>query len=267
MIIERCHLCVGNSACENQVVNECIPVGAFGRINDKSVKVATIGLNPASTEFATFDFNKPKERNQRLAMLADYNLTNRTDLLDKDVADAKNRRENYFTDGERDCHSYFQKLESVISRIQPAWSYLTGRIVHIDLVACTTKERWGKLGQDCKSNLVKNCRPHFLSALNELPNGTLLLLDGSRAVDEMHQIGKLANGVSFELEHQGYFSPLIENRSYIGSLKYNGKLFPFRGWSIPVGVLTLLYRYDLAASLCKTFSPPLDFLPATRLPQ
>jgi hypothetical protein len=75
MTIEKCHRCVGSQACQNQVVNECLPVSAFGNVSGKSVKVATIGLNPVLNEFYhPPNYTTLKNLSQRLAALSDYEL-------------------------------------------------------------------------------------------------------------------------------------------------------------------------------------------------
>jgi len=51
MKIEKCRRCIGNPSCENQVVEKCLPVAAFGNLVHKNLKVVTIGLNPALSEF------------------------------------------------------------------------------------------------------------------------------------------------------------------------------------------------------------------------
>jgi hypothetical protein len=161
MMIEKCHHCIGSQACENQVVNECLPVSAFGNVSGKSVKVATIGLNPALNEFYLSDYITLKNRSLRLAALVDYNITSRADLQEADIEDVKRRREEYFINAEREPHSYFEKLESLISRIEPRWSFVSGRVVHIDLVACATRVRWSKLSDNCQKELIGNCREFF----------------------------------------------------------------------------------------------------------
>jgi hypothetical protein len=255
MMIEKCHRCVGSQACENQVVNECLPVDVFGNISEKSVMVATVGLNPALNEFYERDYKTPKSRDQRLAMLSDYKLNSRADLHEADLKDAKKRREEYFVNTAREWHSYFERFESLISRIEPRWSFVSGRVVHIDLVACSTYVRWSELSENCKTNLLSNCRGHFLETLSNLPNGTLLLFDGSSVINEMRNLGAT-------FDREGDY--LQQNRGYIGNLKLGEKLFPFRGWSKPVGKLSLIWRYDLAEWLCRTFNPPLPFLPVSK---
>jgi hypothetical protein len=257
--IEKCHHCVGSQACENQVVNECLPVGAFGNVLGKSVKVATIGLNPALNEFYEYDYKMAKSRDQRLAMLNDYKLTSRADLREVDIKDAKKRSEDYFVNADRECHSYFEKLESLISRIEPRWSFVSGRVVHIDLVACATQKRFGDLSDGCRKQLITNCRVHFSHKLSNLPDKTLLLFDGASVVNEMRNFG-----TAFEQEGKDHFINIQNNRGYIGKFRLGEKEFPFRGWSMPAGKLSLLWRYDLAAWICRTMSPPLPFLPVSK---
>jgi hypothetical protein len=259
--IEKCHHCVGSQTCENQVVNECLPVCAFGDTSSGQIKIATIGFNPALDEF--FSKGLSKDKSQRLAILSDYHLSNRADLSETDIADAKKRRESYFRE-DREWHSHFEKLESMFSRIQPKWSYVTGRAVHIDLVACATKVRWGALSRECQTALVSNCRNHFLASLDRLPDQTLLMLDGIGVVNEMKRLSIELPNFKFEIEKAENISSLLETRGIVGKLKYNDqKTFPFRGWSMPVGRLPIIWRYDLARWVCETFDPPYLFPPTS----
>jgi hypothetical protein len=146
MTIEICHRCVGCASCDNEVVEECLPVPFFGDLSSSLLKVVTVGLNPALNEYYYDGF--PKARNQRLALLADYNVNERAELRTADLADAKARRDRYFTDPNRHWHAYFEKMESVINRVNPAWSFARGTAAHLDLVACATKDRWGELAPE-----------------------------------------------------------------------------------------------------------------------
>ena len=237
--IEQCERCIGSSTCQKQVVNECLPVNAFGNVSEKQVKVATIGLNPALNEFRHSGIAIP--RNQRLPILSDYNATSRINLQTADVDDAKKRREEYFKHHEREWHSFFEKMECLVGRIQPTWSYFWGSAVHVDMVACATEVRWSGLTADCQSELLTNCRGHFLATLSRLPDGTMLLFDGARVTNEMRQLG-------LQYEQIGGVE-LINIRGMsgcLGTLKFGDKTFPFRSWSTPASKLTLPWRYDLA---------------------
>ena len=146
MSIERCHRCVGNQACDDQVIERCLPVPFFGDLTKPHLKVVTIGLNPSLTEIIFKDkanVEKAKDRRVRLSMLEDYGRESRTDMSDVDVTEAKARRENYFQDKNRDWHDYFEKLESILNRVNPAWTFAAGSAAHVDVVACATKDSWG----------------------------------------------------------------------------------------------------------------------------
>jgi hypothetical protein len=211
MAIEKCHRCVGSQACQNQVVKECLPVSAFGNVSGKSVKVATIGLNPVLNEFYhPPNYTTLKNRSQRLAALSDYELTSRADLQVADVKDEKDRREKYFVDDDRQCHSYFNRLQNRINGIQPLWSFVSGRVVHIDLVACATRVRWGRLSGGCQKELIGNCRENFCSTLSQLPNGTILLPVNSEVIAEIEKLGLIPE----------------QDRDFIGKLNLGKKVFP-----------------------------------------
>jgi hypothetical protein len=252
MNIEKCQLCL-TGLNNNQIVKDCLPVSSFGDVEGKAVKAATVGINPALNEFIVN--GEPKQRSQRLPILSDYQITNRTDLKIADLAEAKNRRATYFKDVERYWHSYFEKMESLISRVDPRWSYISGRVVHVDLVACATRVRWSALENHTKTTLLTNCRPHFLTALSQLPQGTLLFLDGLAVINEFRKFGAV-----FEQKNEQLIN-IRGNRGVIGNLKLSDNIFPIRGWSIPISKLSQIWRYDLAFWLCGTIQPRQPFLP------
>jgi len=252
MAIERCQRCVENPACNNQVVKECLPVPYFGDITRPHLKIVTIGLNPALNEFKVAGV--AKNHTQRLAILADYNVNARADLHDSNVADAKARRDKYFTDPERNWHPYFEKMENVVNRVNPSWSYFCGTAAHLDLVACATEDRWGDITSDVQTLLIGNCREHFLHSLSKLTNGTVLLFDGSRVMQEMQNLG-------FAVERQppqliNLRQGAAKDMGWIGKLVLGDKEFPFRGWSSYVSHLSAVWRFDLAFWLRGTFPKP-----------
>jgi hypothetical protein len=212
MTIEKCQRCLGNQAYKSQIVAECLPVSAFGDVLHKSVEAATIGLNPALDEFYHKDYTKLKDRNQRLAVLKDYEITSRSDLQQDNVEEAQKRRKKYFTATARECHPFFKRLQNRISDINPSWSFVSGRIIHIDLVACATREKWGKLG-NCRKELLNNCQENFLATLSELPSGTVLIPTNQWVSAEIQKLNII-------------MSPENENIRCIGKLKLGDKEFP-----------------------------------------
>ena len=241
MVIEKCQVCVGDPACENQVDSRCLPVPVFGDLTKPHLKVVTIGLNPALNEF--LDRGQAVERSQRLAMLEDYQVATRADLSPMNVFDAKKRREEYFANPDRNWAAYFERMESVLTRVQPAWTYVMGSAAHIDIVACATKDRWGDLTNGCKTALTKNCQTHFVNSLTSLPNGTVILGDGQRTRQALGQLG-----LDFTIEKTERINILKIpiDTGWVGKIKTGDKIYPFLGWSAPVGTLSVLWRVDLA---------------------
>ncbi len=250
MTIEMCQRCVGSHACDNEVVEECLPVPFFGDISHPLLKVVTVGLNPALNEY--YHGGVPKTRSQRLAMLADYKMNARAALRDTDMADAKAWRERYFNASDRNWHPYFEKMESVVNRVNPAWSYVRGTAAHLDLVACATKDRWSELAPETKAHLVENCREHFLASLSSLPNGTILLCDGPRVMIQLQNPPLRLEQEPAELINIGR-EPGRGDTGWIGKLFFGDKEFPFRAWSSQVSQLSAVWRFDLAFWLSETF--------------
>jgi len=225
--IEKCVACRGTSV-EAEIAWNCIPVPVFGNPTSSRIKVATIGLNPA--------LNEP-----RLPTLINYHKKFRDELTDLDIKDILSRRENYFSDLQSKWHNYFESLDSVLGRVNHFWSF-GNCVVHVDLVACATKERFSKTSEESRETLITNCHQHFLRTLLKLPENTLLLLDGKTACDEVLKAGR----VSFDSKPELI---LINPRmsGLRGSITINEKPFRFRGWNLPVSkLINPLQRMELA---------------------
>jgi hypothetical protein len=257
MIIEKCNRCASSQTCDDQVIARCLPVPTFGDLTKPHLKVVTIGLNPSLTEFVINE--KPKDRSVRLAMLEDYGRESRTDLNDTDVMEARARRENYFQDKKRDWHSYFEKLESVLYRVNPAWTYAIGSAAHIDVVACATKDNWGFLSKhkpEALKQIVSNCGEYFSKSISHLPNGTIILCNGQRAWIEVASLGKSIG--KFEMKPSIPYNELGDIIR-IGELTCGQKTYPVRGWTMPANYLTSFLRFDLAYWVHGTLFPPETF--------
>jgi hypothetical protein len=219
--IEKCAVCRGTAA-EVAIDWNYIPVPSFGNLADSRVKVATIGLNPATNE-------------PRLPKLTDYRKQLRERLTIRDIAGCVARREKYFNNHAKAWHSYFVSLDSFLGRVNHLWSYASNA-VHIDLVGCPTNVGFGGIGKDSRGALIANCRLHFLRTLMQLPEGTLLFLDGRTVYEEGLSVGL----VNFE---SGPEEPKVAGLR--GLVTIDGRQFKFRGWNMPVGKLTPLQRIDL----------------------
>jgi hypothetical protein len=225
--IEKCSICRGTAA-GAAVDWNFIPIPYFGNPANAIVKVATIGLNPAANE-------------PRLPKLRDYGKESRDSLTDDDVNSCEARREHYFTNSEETWHNYFRAFESVLGRINHLWSYASNA-VHIDLVACVTRARFGLVAGLPRESLFRNCRPHFLGTLAQLPSDTILLLDGEAVCNNVLSLGQAAFEAKPELV---LIDPQVVGLR--GALNIEGKQFKFRGWKKPsVSKLNVPQRNNLA---------------------
>lgn len=113
--IERCEDCLrGNHA--GEIVSRCIPTPCFGTISP-SIKVATVGLNPAFTEWKRSGTWKP--RNLRLPTLADFHSTKRAGLRSDQIEAIRTKRREYF---ENHPHPYFGPMNSLLQSVDSTWS-------------------------------------------------------------------------------------------------------------------------------------------------
>lgn len=242
MPIEKCRRCVENQSCESPIANECLPIPVFGDIEQSRILVATVGLNPALNEF--YQKGELKSESQRLAVLGDYAVTSRLELSDESIADAKTRRNNYFRNPVREWHQYFEKFDSLLARTNPAWSYWQGTAVHIDIVACATKVRWGDLTARSKAVLIGNCREYLLESLSRLPDGTVVLCDGGQVMQEIANCGMRLDMKPVQLINLR--TKPTGDAGWIGTLEDAGKRFKVRGWSAYVTHLNAHWRFDLS---------------------
>jgi len=239
--------------CDDQVVAGCLPVPFFGDFTHPLLKIVTIGLNPALNEYNDYD-GEPKNRSQRLALLADFDKDTRADLQDTDVAEARKRRMEYFIDPGRNWHSYFEKMDAIINRVDPGWSYLMGSAAHLDLVACATRKRWGKMTGKAQASLICNCRQYFLDSLSTLASRTVLLCDGRRVMQEMRNLALPLEMRPPQLINIG--EARGGDCGWIGKLILGDKELPIRGWSSQISQLSTVWRFDLAFWIRGTFSKP-----------
>ncbi len=225
--IERCGPCSGS------IQPECLPVASFGDASAENVQVATIGLNPALDEWTT-NTGGWKLRSHRVATLFDYRVTARTELTDAHLADARARAHTYFSNKQREWHSYFEVFDGVLGRINSGWSYALGTAVHIDLVACATRQRFGKVSDTAK--LISNCHQHFRRAVGSLPPNTKLLFNGISIVNRLSEFG----GVIVE-DPQSESHRDTPGRVHHGTINIGGRLFE---WAAPEKSLRSVHPSD-----------------------
>ncbi len=137
MPLARCDACQ-DSCAKDWILWDCLPVPAFGNPADSKVKVATLSLNPSEYEFRDKK-GLARPSKTRLPMLDDFGAADRKALTGKDVEAARQRRDSYFTN---QPYGFFTHLGDMLYLMDEEWSYKSGTAVHLDVVACATKNSW-----------------------------------------------------------------------------------------------------------------------------
>ena len=181
--ILKCSTCLNDASTTAWIFGECLPVPAFGAMDAAKVQVATVGINPSSTEFYTRGILKPLK--ERLPASPDYGVTSRNQITVEHEKDATRRRAGYFDSETRRAHGWFVKLGMILNSANANWSYGNGRAVHLDIVACVTKQKWSDVDEIARNAMVKNCREHLEIMVNALPAGASLLFDGRTACETL----------------------------------------------------------------------------------
>lgn len=215
--------------CANAAIMwQCLPVPVFGDHASPTVRVATVGLNPSATEFLD-GVGDWKPVAKRLPLLTDYAVRQRDFLSAANLEQAAIMRASYF---KRTPHPWFSSLQGLLSTVNQGWNYATGTAVHVDLVACATWSPWGELSKRTTGELIGTCHKHLKRTLTELPDGTLLFLDGQTVNTTLAD----KFGVGERLEEQIGENELMP--VWRGVLRIEGKSFKYIGWKTPVGWLS-----------------------------
>jgi len=232
-IILRCSTCLNDAVTKAWIFEGCLPVPAFGETTSAKVKVATVGINPSSSEFYTA--GELKLPTERLPALSDYGATSRDQLTPTNVTDATQNRAAYFSGGTRSAHDWFGKLGVILNKANANWSYGNGSAVHLDIVACVTKQKWSVVDERARKVLAKNCHQHLERTVNTLPAIASLLFDGKTACEAM------AGDAGQEWKNLCQFTDATGQRktvyARVGSVTVGGQSRRFAAWSIPAKYL------------------------------
>lgn len=227
--IVKCSTCLNDTVTKTWIFGECLPVPEFGGRDVTKVKVATVGINPSSTEF--FAWGKLKPLKERLPALPDYGVTSRNQLTGDQANDAAQRRADYFNAEARRAHDWFVKLGGIVKAANVEWDYGNGSAMHLDIVACVTTQKWTDVNGSAKSKLVANCRDHLERTVSSLPTTAMLLFDGKTACEAM------AGEASEEWKQLFQFTDNNGERKTVrarcGTLSVRGEARRFVGWNIP----------------------------------
>jgi hypothetical protein len=239
--IESCIDCRGTAA-ESAIQWECLPVRMFGKQSSK-LKAVTIGLNPALNDWLEKDFqtiDSWTNSKDRLAIISDYGKKQRTDLTQTDREDATRRQDEYFTNPEKKIYPYFESMDVFLARIDRRWSYILGTVVHLDLIACPTKMRFAKINDQARNSLLSNCRKYFLRTLNELPDNTVLLLNGDLPISQIKSEVQIFSRTPIKPININGLSGIS------GWIQMGNKKFVICGWTHSATSLSPLFKLDLA---------------------
>ena len=225
--VERCSRCLEDPKTEEWIHCECVPVPFFGSPNSGKVRIATVGINPSSNEF--YAYGKLKPQAQRLAALADYGVS-REQLTEGNVADAKVRRERYFS-GSREPNKWFVNLGKILSSVNEKLSYASETAVHLDIAACVTNDKWSSVNIAAQTKIVGNCRSHLERTVASLPGETILFCDGTRVCETLR--GKqVLDWRNLPVDGENKTVEVVQ-----GTFPIAGRLRRFAGWNRPANYL------------------------------
>lgn len=142
----------------HHIIEGSTPVVFFG--NQPGARVATLGINPSSGEFADRGQLLDGER-RRFETLDSLGIESVADAEDSHVEAIYRRCVNYFRDPETGVAPrptaywrWFRHLEDIIKPLADA-SYLDGTACHLDLVQWATSPLWGDLSPAVKKSLLR----------------------------------------------------------------------------------------------------------------
>lgn len=166
--------------------NSCVvpgttPVVAFG--NARKSTVATLGLNPSRKEFLDDSGHELSGSERRLATHKSLGLSDLTNASTKAVEQVLHDCDSYFQ-----CNPYwswFGQLEKVLQ--QCGASYKDDSACHLDLVQWATDPTWNNLRPAKLKNQLIDADAEFLKAQLTNENITLLIVNGSGVVEQLHR--------------------------------------------------------------------------------
>lgn len=217
----------------------------FGHHKSASVRVATVGLNPSSTEFLN-DKGDWKPATDRLPMVTDFGVRERDRLNSTDIELAGKLRVEYF---QHRHHSFFGSLQRLMTAMDVGWNYVARTAVHVDLVACGTWRKWSCVSQNARAVMEKNCHKHLMQTLGELQGDTVLLFDGKTACEAIaeERSGSWENLGRFQDRDGDYV--VVRFRS--GVVTIADRSHKFAAWNYPANRLSGDALLRIASVACE----------------
>jgi hypothetical protein len=166
------------------VVAGTTPVIAFG--DPTEARIATIGINPSSSEFCDSSGSLLRGAQRRLATLESLGVV-RYDQITHDHANAIVAEcASYF---DRRPYHWFEPLNEVLKHALDA-SYADRTACHLDLVQWATSPIWGALAADDQAELLRTDIPFLMKQLVETPF-ELVLVNGRSVMASVERAGVL----------------------------------------------------------------------------
>lgn len=167
---------------QGEIVPSSTPVISFGDF--RSVRVATLGINPSNKEFVNNRGELLSGEKQRLATLPSLNAAALTTLSDEQVAIVIRDCNNYFSGND---YSWFKTLDNVI---KPGLgvSYFDNTACHLDIVQWSTKTKWQSLEPQIKTTLLDDGRIHLNNQLSNSQISTVIV-NGKSVWSELESAG------------------------------------------------------------------------------
>jgi hypothetical protein len=165
-----------------QVMPGTVPVVSFGDV--RTARVATLGINPSSGEFADKG-GFLTEGKRRLATLASLGADDPASLSDEQVATAVRECFRYFD--VNPYNKWFKPLDMILTLGLGA-SYYDGSACHLDLVQWATDPVWSKLDKQQRRVLLDDGAQHLQAQL-ESEHVDLVVVNGSEVWQQLDATG------------------------------------------------------------------------------
>jgi len=166
------------------IVKGAVPVVSFG--NPARAAVATLGINPSSSEFLDRNKQPLPEALRRLATLDSLGASSTEDLTDDQIAEVVAGCNGYF---HRNPYTkWFDPLDGILEGGLGV-SYFDGSAAHLDLVQWATDPVWGNIpDQGVREQLLEE-GSEFLRQQLERENVSLVVVNGLGVWNQLTKLG------------------------------------------------------------------------------
>lgn len=166
------------------VMDWCAPVPFFGNL--LSSDVATVGLNPSSSEFVGHGGQPIRGMERRLPSLLSLRIGHWEGCTDTHIRSIRQECLEYFTRNPYD--RWFRRLDRIVAGANASFYPGGARpACHLDLVPFATKRKWGALPSAVRSELL-SLGANSLGRLINSSRIRVLLLNGSSVATAMGQL-------------------------------------------------------------------------------